>query len=224
MVKHKGISSNQNYTWLMEAWVLTKSNCISGRWCCGKICCHWACPILTQLPDCTLQHFCRLEGREIHWINTGLRLWNIGNAFVNAQISWQGIAMIPAIMVSNSPRITFPPHISQIWQINAVNGTPWWAPLRKDDQCFIEENSRTFLYYRVAVDSTILMALSTLVAQQAKPRDATMAQVKHFLDYFTTHEDAVITWRKSDMMLVMHSDARYLNATELAAIFTYPTM
>ena len=37
------------------------------------------------------------------------------------------------------------------------------------------------------------MTLSAIKVQQANSMDATIAQVKHFLVYCATHEDAVIT-------------------------------
>jgi hypothetical protein len=38
-----------------------------------------------------------------------------------------------------------------------------------------------------------------------------MTRCKQFLDYAATHQDAIITYKKSDMVLVVHSDASYLS-------------
>jgi hypothetical protein len=38
-----------------------------------------------------------------------------------------------------------------------------------------------------------------------------MEKVKQFLDYASTQEDAVITYKASDMVLAIHSDASYLS-------------
>ena len=38
-----------------------------------------------------------------------------------------------------------------------------------------------------------------------------MDKSQHFLDYMATQEPAVLTYRKSDMILAVHSDAGYLN-------------
>ena len=38
-----------------------------------------------------------------------------------------------------------------------------------------------------------------------------MKQTKQLLDYLATHEDAVITYNSSDMVLAAHSDASYLS-------------
>jgi hypothetical protein len=68
-----------------------------------------------------------------------------------------------------------------------------------------------FLYYGRAVDSTMLTALSAIASAQAEPTEDTMTLCKQFLDYAATHQDAIITYKKSDMVLVVHSDASYLS-------------
>ena len=96
-------------------------------------------------------------------------------------------------------------------------------PLRKDPSSHWDN-----LNLWESGDSTILMALSEVAAQQAKTMDETMAQVKHFLEYFAMHEDAVITYRKSDTILAVHSKADIqicmIPITEPVAIFTCPMM
>jgi hypothetical protein len=76
----------------------------------------------------------------------------------------------------------------------------------------IQQIVGSFLYYARAVDPTILMALSTIAAQQSAPTEETLARVNQFLDYMWTHPDAKITYRASDMILNVHSDASYLSA------------
>ena len=83
--------------------------------------------------------------------------------------------------------------------------------LSKDDIKIIQKVTGTFLYYARAVDPTMLVALSAIASQQAKPTERTMDLVKHFLDYCASQEDAVITYRASEMVLAAHSDAGYLN-------------
>ena len=69
----------------------------------------------------------------------------------------------------------------------------------------------TFLYYAWGVDPISLTALSAIDSQQANPMEATLEKVKHISNYCATQEEAVITYRASDMILVLHSDAVYLN-------------
>ena len=84
------------------------------------------------------------------------------------------------------------------------------AELDKKGKTYIQQVTGTFLYYARAVDPTMLVALSAIASAQANPTIETMAKCKLFLDYATTHPDAIITYRASDMVLAVHSDASYL--------------
>ncbi len=83
--------------------------------------------------------------------------------------------------------------------------------LTTDDKNYIQQVLGTFLYFGHAVNSTMLTALSSIASAQAKPTEATMANVKHFLDYAATHQNAVLRYHASNMVLVIHSDASYLS-------------
>jgi hypothetical protein len=67
------------------------------------------------------------------------------------------------------------------------------------------------LYYGRVGDSTILVGLSSLASAQSKPTAHTLSLVKWLLDYVATNPDAILTYKKSDMVLAMHSDASYLS-------------
>jgi hypothetical protein len=54
------------------------------------------------------------------------------------------------------------------------------------------------------------MPLSTIAAVQSIATQHTMDATNQILDYCATHPDATITYRASDMMLRIHSDASYL--------------
>ena len=86
--------------------------------------------------------------------------------------------------------------------------------LDKKDKKFIQEVTGVFLFYARAVDNTMLVALSAIASEQAEPTVNTMIKTKHFLDYAATHPDAVLTFRASDMILAVHSNALYLNEPE----------
>ena len=60
----------------------------------------------------------------------------------------------------------------------------------------------------------MLAALGSLASQQANPTENTMKKVKQFLDYAATHQDATITYRSSNMIIAVHSDASYLSETK----------
>ena len=85
------------------------------------------------------------------------------------------------------------------------------AELGKEEKLFVQQVLGTFLYYARAVDSTMLVALSAIASEQAKPTKATMEKVDQFLDYAASQEEAVLTYRASDMVLAIHSDASYLS-------------
>jgi hypothetical protein len=76
---------------------------------------------------------------------------------------------------------------------------------------YIQEVIGTFLYYSRAVDSIMLTALSAIASAQAEPTEETMTRCKQFLDYAATHQDAILTYKASDMVLVVHCDASYLS-------------
>jgi hypothetical protein len=73
----------------------------------------------------------------------------------------------------------------------------------------------TLLYYARAVNSTILTALSSLATEQAKPMQKMMEKVKQLLDYCAGQEEAIITYNKCKMVLVVHSNAGYCNRKKL---------
>ena len=82
--------------------------------------------------------------------------------------------------------------------------------LGKEETKFIQQVTGTFLYYARAVDPTMLVALSAIASEQASPTEATLTKAKYFLDYAATHPDAILTYKRSDMVLAIHSDASYL--------------
>ncbi|KAL7480170.1 hypothetical protein ACHAW6_005874 [Cyclotella cf. meneghiniana] len=75
----------------------------------------------------------------------------------------------------------------------------------------IQKVAGKFLWYARGVDSTLLTPLSAIASQQSKATVKTMERVKQLLDFAATQEPAVLTYRKSDMVLSIHSDASYLS-------------
>ena len=65
-------------------------------------------------------------------------------------------------------------------------------------------------HYACAVDSTMLVTLSAIASQQAKPTVETMRKTLKFLDYVSTHPDAILTFSASNIVLNVHSDASHL--------------
>ena len=83
--------------------------------------------------------------------------------------------------------------------------------LDKNGKKFVMQVTGTFLYYARAIDSTMLPALSAIASEQSAPTENTMKKVKQFLDYAASQEEAILTYRASDMVLAIHSDASYLS-------------
>jgi len=109
----------------------------------------------------------------------------------------------------HSPHPHTPPNYGQ--KVQYAKEVDTSQKLDKKDKKFIQEVTGVFLFYARAVDNTMLVALSAIASEQAEPTVNTMIKTKHFLDYAATHPDAVLTFRASDMVLAVHSDASYLN-------------
>jgi hypothetical protein len=69
----------------------------------------------------------------------------------------------------------------------------------------------SILYYARAVDMTVLMALSTIAVDQTKATERTMERCTQLLDYLAHHAEAKVSFRASDMILNIHSEASYLS-------------
>ena len=61
-----------------------------------------------------------------------------------------------------------------------------------------------------AVDSTLLCPISAIASQSETPIEVTMRHTQQLLDYIVTQEEAVLTFKASDMKLAEHSNASYL--------------
>jgi hypothetical protein len=86
------------------------------------------------------------------------------------------------------------------------------SPLsNQTEKTYVQAVTGTLLYYVWAVDPTILTTLNAIAMQQASPTQETMEEVKQLLDYCACQEDAIITYRATQMILAVHSDAGYLN-------------
>ncbi len=81
----------------------------------------------------------------------------------------------------------------------------------KEQQKYIQQVIGVFLYYRQAVDSTLLITLSLLASAQAAPTEHTLELVKWLLDYASSNPDAILMYKSSNMILAMHSNASYLS-------------
>ena len=81
----------------------------------------------------------------------------------------------------------------------------------KTEEKYIRQVIGILLNYGRAVNATIITGLSTLATAQAKPTVHTVFLIKWLLDYCATNPDAILTYKKSDMVLAIYSDASYLS-------------
>jgi hypothetical protein len=87
-------------------------------------------------------------------------------------------------------------------------------PAGDDEKKHIQKVNGKFIWYGRGVDNTILAPLNAIAAKQSNPTVHTMQHSQQLLDYLTMQEPAVLTYRKSEMVLAVHSNASYLNEEE----------
>jgi len=78
----------------------------------------------------------------------------------------------------------------------------------------IQQIVGTFIYYAVALDFTMLVAIGSLASQTNNPTEQTMSELVWFLDYCASNPDTTIRFIRSDMHLWASSDASYLSAPQ----------
>ena len=71
-----------------------------------------------------------------------------------------------------------------------------------------------FLYYGIALDLTMLVAMGTLTTQQSKPTESLWNDITWFLNYAASHPHAKICFPASDMILHIASDGSYLSESK----------
>jgi hypothetical protein len=78
----------------------------------------------------------------------------------------------------------------------------------------LQQKVGTLLYYSIAVGPTMLVALGTIAANQSKATAMTANAVVKLLNYAATHPGATIRYRRSDMVLYLHSNTSYLSVSK----------
>jgi hypothetical protein len=103
---------------------------------------------------------------------------------------------------------TTPTYGATVQYAKAANSSP---AATKAEEKYIRQVIGILLYYGQAVNATIITGLSSLAAAQAKPTAHTVFLIKWLLDHVATNLDAILTYKKSEMVLAVHSDASYLS-------------
>lgn len=174
-------------------------------------------------------------GRENaqHLIDTLRTLYEItedwsGNKYCGLTLDWDydkktcDISM-PGYIEKALQRFAIPPstraqHSPHQWQKPTYGArTQLTAPTDESPRLQPVEQKRlqaiigVLLYYARAVDSTLLVALSSLASAQAQGTEATMTAATRLLNYCATYPNATVRFHASDMVLHLHSDASYLS-------------
>ena len=71
-----------------------------------------------------------------------------------------------------------------------------------------------FLYYDLAVNYTMLVALRDLSATQSKATEQTYEGVVWLLNYASSHPTAVVQYKKIKKILLVHSNVLYLSVAK----------
>jgi hypothetical protein len=119
------------------------------------------------------------------------------------------------------PQPEQPEDAPHIWNKPTYGASVQYAP-QTDQQAqlpapeitILQQIVGTLLYYSITVDPTMLVALGTIAANQSKATATTANAVVKLLNYVATHPDATIRYRRSDMVLYLHSDASYLSVSK----------
>ena len=82
---------------------------------------------------------------------------------------------------------------------------------------FIQQVVGVFLYYDIAIDNKVLVALRDIGSEQSRATSKTMYEVKQLLGYLASNPNATIRYPASGMILFVHSDASYLSVTKASS-------
>jgi hypothetical protein len=111
-----------------------------------------------------------------------------------------------------STRPAISPCKTKLWSQGAVcKAGGYFPPLDKDGKKFLQEVCGVFLFLARGIDGGLLPPLSALALQQSNPTKRTMALCKQFLDYVASQDKAILTYKASNIVLAIHSDASYLS-------------
>jgi hypothetical protein len=114
------------------------------------------------------------------------------------------------------PQITAGPtalHVKKMYGVKVQHAKPEdnSSKLDKAGKKFNQEVTEVFLYLARAVDLTILTSLTALASEQVSPTKNTRQKYLQFLNYTASQEDAIVTYRASNMKLAIHSNTLYLS-------------
>ena len=97
------------------------------------------------------------------------------------------------------------------------DGRTYYARIRitPRQKLLVQQVVGSLLYYALAVDCTLLVALGDLAAVQTRATKDTMDKLVWLLNYVASNPNAEVTFVASDMCLHIHSDASYLSVSKV---------
>ena len=113
---------------------------------------------------------------------------------------------------ADSPIIYVPPRYGKYQQ--EIHPDAPSVPLTAAEKLELQEIVGVFLFYARAVDPTMITAINKIGSRQAKPTSLIKKEIERFLQYASSHPDATLRIRASDMKLVCHSDGSYNSESE----------
>eukprot|EP00804_Cyclotella_cryptica_P005134 CCRYP_011529-RA/>CCRYP_011529-RA protein AED:0.46 eAED:0.46 QI:0/-1/0/1/-1/0/1/0/318 len=148
----------------------------------------------------------------LHWNSPTLRLQCAPHSPFHAWVRSESPHHI-STPSAVSPKSTLPTHTPVKYGAKKQFAkTPSTAPLlSKHGKKFIQQVCGKFLFYGRAIDSTLLVPLRAIASQSFAPTTDTLKQTHLLLNYLATQEDAILTYKHSNMKLAIHNDASYLS-------------
>ena len=156
------IRAKQTDAWPVEVQLEAYSICINCPWFCCEVCWQGAYGAL---------------GISYTWVLQLIRVMIKKKCMYQCQGMFAGTAVVPtpkANKTTNSPH----PHIPQVWCQGIHEEAANEPPMPKKWEKFIQHVLGTFLFYVWAINRTMLIALNTLAAEQAKPTSLNTAPSK----------------------------------------------
>jgi hypothetical protein len=114
-----------------------------------------------------------------------------------------------AFKTQNSPHPYTAPTYSTKQQMAETDDSP---KLSKEQITLLQQIIGVYLFYARAIDSTMIVTLSDLAAQQTQASEQTLQKANQLLDYLASNPDFKVRYHASDMQLAIESDASYLSA------------
>jgi hypothetical protein len=96
-------------------------------------------------------------------------------------------------------------------EVQYANNPNESTPLGAKSVTLVQHVASTFLYYAMAIDCTMLVALGLITSTQANATKKTFDEVLWLLNYAASNPDAEIMYSASDMVIHIHSDGSYLS-------------